>query len=136
MKSNVDPINLDWFKLITEFRKRATVFEFYNGDKWVPLIKRIGEFLAPKTLKGRWFGVTGVNAMEGSLCIDETPFALKRSFKAATKRRCELPTDIEKESIPFMKHLSLAEDGYNKRWESLQNAELERQKFLGIHKVL
>ena len=44
------------------------------------------------------------------LGIDETPPVLERSFKAATKLRCELLTVIEMESIPLMELSSLAED--------------------------
>ena len=33
------------------------------------------------------------------LSLDETPSGLERSFKAPTKLRRELPTDIEMESI-------------------------------------
>ena len=52
-----------------------------------------GWFLAPKTLRDR-FG--GVNAIKNLLGIDETPPALEKSFKVATKLSRELPTDIEK----------------------------------------
>ena len=40
--------------------------------------------------------------MKSALSLDETPSALERSFKVATKLRRELPTDIEMESIPLM----------------------------------
>ena len=43
------------------------------------------------------------------LSPDETPSTLERAFKAATKLRRELPTDIEIESIPFMKLWSFSE---------------------------
>ena len=104
---NLDLINLDRFKLTKDPKKGATVFEFYNGDKWVSLTKQTGEFLAAKTLRDR-FG--RVNAMKNFLGIVEAPPALERSFKAATKLRRELPTDIEMESIPPTKISSLAED--------------------------
>ena len=81
----LDLINLDWSKLTTGTKKRATFFEFYNGDKWVPLTKQTGEFLAPKALRNR-FG--GVNAMKNVLGIDKAPPALERYFKVATKLRC------------------------------------------------
>ena len=57
---NLDLINLDQFKLAADPKKRAKIFEFYNGDKWVTLTKQTGEFLSPKTLRDR-FG--GGNAM-------------------------------------------------------------------------
>ena len=65
---NLDLISLDWFKIAAYPKKGTTIFEFYNGDKWVPLTKQTGGFLAPKTLRDR-FG--GVNAMKNFLGIDE-----------------------------------------------------------------
>ena len=67
---NLDLINLDRFRLTTDPKKGATASEFYNRDKWVSLIKQTGEFLATKSLRGR-FG--GVNAMKNFLGIDEIP---------------------------------------------------------------
>ena len=58
---NLDFIKLDRFKLAADPKKGATIFGFYNGDKWVPLTKKPSKFLAPKTLRDR-FG--GVNAMK------------------------------------------------------------------------
>ena len=46
------------------------MLDFYNSDKWVPLSKQTGEFLAPKSLGDR-FG--GIFAMKNFLAIDETP---------------------------------------------------------------
>ena len=37
---NLDLINLDRFKLAADPKKGATIFEFCNGDKWVPLTKK------------------------------------------------------------------------------------------------
>ena len=102
---NLDLINLDRFKLIADTRKRVAVFEFYNGDKLVPLTKQTGEFFPPNTLRDK-FG--RVNAMKNFLWIDKTPPALEISFKVATKPRHELPTDIEIKSIPLMELTSLA----------------------------
>ena len=48
--------------------------------------------------------------MKSVLSLAETPSALERSFKAATKLRRELPTDIEMGSIPLMELSSLFED--------------------------
>ena len=36
---NLDLIDLDRFKLTRHPKKGATIFEFYNGDKWVSLTK-------------------------------------------------------------------------------------------------
>ena len=46
------------------------MFEFYNGDRWVPLKKQMGEFFAPKTLRDK-FG--GVNTMKNFSGIHRTP---------------------------------------------------------------
>ena len=40
---NLYLINLDLFKLTTNHKKGTTIFEFYNGDRWVPLTKQTGE---------------------------------------------------------------------------------------------
>ena len=48
---NLDLINLDRFKLTTDSKKGATIFEFYNGDRWVPLTKQIREFFCTKNFK-------------------------------------------------------------------------------------
>ena len=48
---NIDLINLGRFRLTTDPKKGATILEFYNGDRWVPLTKRTGEFLTPKNLR-------------------------------------------------------------------------------------
>ena len=99
MTGDIDLIDLDQFRLTTDRKKGVTIFEFYNGmDRWVPLTKQAGEFFAPKTLKDR-FG--GLNTMKNSLGIDKTPPALERSFKAATKLRRELPTDLEWKVYPW-----------------------------------
>ena len=54
------------------------MLDFYNSDKWVPLSKQAGEFLAPKSLGDR-FG--GIFAMKNFLAIDETPLTLKDLLK-------------------------------------------------------
>ena len=48
--------------------------------------------------------------MKNFLGVDETPPGSERSFKAGTKLRSELPTDIEMERITLEKFSSLAED--------------------------
>ena len=74
--------------------------------------------------------------MKSVLSLDQTPSALERSFKAATKRRHELPTGIEMESIPLMEPLSLVEDIHVKTQEASQNTDLDMREFLGIDKAL
>ena len=63
--------------------------------------------------------------MESVLSLDETPSALERSFKAATKLRRELPTDMEMESLPLKELSSLAEDIHVKTREASQNTDLD-----------
>ena len=108
---------------------------FLDGNKhWQSLTnKRAGEFLAAKTLNEK-FG--GLDAMKGVLSLDETPSALERSFKAATKLTYELPTDLERESIPLENFSSLAGDIHIKTREASQNTDLDMRKFLGIDKPL
>ena len=74
--------------------------------------------------------------MKNFLGVDNTPPSLERSFKAATKLKGELPTDIEMESIPPMELLSLVEDIHVKTQEASQNTGLDMQEFLGIDKAL
>ena len=68
--------------------------------------------------------------------VDKTLPSLERSFKAATKLKGELPTDIEMESIPPMELLSLVEDIHVKTREASQNTDLDMREFLVIDKVL
>ena len=74
--------------------------------------------------------------MKSVLNLDETPSALERSFKATTKLRRELPTDIEMESISLMELPSLVEDIHVKTWEVSQKTDLDMQEFFGIDKAL
>ena len=101
---NIDLIDITRFKLKTNLKKGVTIFEFYNGDRWVALTKQTGEFFAPKTLRHR-FG--GVNTMKNFLGTNRTPPALEGSLSAASKLKSESPTDLEMESIPPMELLSL-----------------------------
>ena len=107
MAGDIGLIDLDKFRLTTDPKKGATVFEFYNGDWWVPLTKQTGEFFAPKTLRDR---LGGLNTMKNFLSIDKTPPALEKPFKAATKLIRELPTDLEMETILLKEFSSLTED--------------------------
>ena len=52
--------------------------------------------------------------MKSFLGVDKTPPSLERSFKAATKRKGELPTDIEMESIQLEELSSSIENIYAK----------------------
>ena len=108
---------------------------FLDGKKhWQSLTnKRTGEFLAPKTLREK-FG--GLNTMKSVLSLDETPSALEGSFKAATKLRRELPTDLEMESIPLEELSSMAKNIHVKTREASQNTDLDMREFLGIDKAL
>ena len=103
-------------------KEGATIFEFYNGDRWVPLTKQTGEYFSPKTLRNR-FG--GVNTMKKILGVDKTTPALERFFRAATKLKSELPIDLEMESIPMEELSSLVEDILAKTREASQNTDLD-----------
>ena len=63
--------------------------------------------------------------MKSVLSLDETPSALDRSFKAATRISLGLSTDLEMESIPLEGLSSLAEDIHVKTQETSQNTELD-----------
>ena len=74
--------------------------------------------------------------MKSVLTLDETPSAMERSFKAATKLRRELPMDIEMESIPLMELSFLVEDIHVKTRETSQNTDHDMRELLGIDKAL
>ena len=120
---NLELINLDRFKLTRNPKKGSTIFGFYNGHRWVPLTKQTGEFFAPKTLRDR-FGEA--NTMKIFLGVDKTPPSLERCFKAATKLKGELPTNLEMESTPLEELSFLAEDIHAKTREASQNIDLDR----------
>ena len=52
-----DLIDLERFRLKKDPKKGVTIFEFYNGDRWVPLTKQTGDFFAPKTLREKFGGL-------------------------------------------------------------------------------
>ena len=108
---------------------------FLDGNNyWKSLTnKPTGDFLAAKTLREK-FG--GLNIMKSVLSLDETPSALERSFKAATKLNRELPMDLEIESIPLEELSCLVEDIHVKTREASQNTDLDMREFLGIDKAL
>ena len=93
----------------------------------------MGEFLVAKTLTEK-FG--GLYITKSVLSLDEAPSALKRSFKAATKRNHELPTDLEMEIIPLEELPSLVEDIHLRTRQASQNTDLDMREFLGIDKAL
>ena len=130
---NIGLIDLNLFKLTRNPKKGATIFEFYNGDRWVPLTKQTAEFYAPKTVRDA-FG--GINAMKKFLFINTTLPLLERSISAASKLKSELPTDLEMKSIPLKEHSSLVEDIHVKTREASQNTGLDMREFLGIDKAL
>ena len=129
MRGNLDLIDLDRLKLTTDPKKGATIFEFYNSDRWVTLTKQTSQFFAPKNLRDR-FG--GVNTMKMFLDFNKTPPTIERSLSAATKLKGELPTDLEMESIPLEELSSLAEGIHKKTREASQNTDLDMREFLGI----
>ena len=68
--------------------------------------------------------------------VDKTPPALERYFKAASKLKSELPTDLEMESIPLEELSLLVEDIQAKTREASQNTDLDMREFLRIDKAL
>ena len=52
VKDNPDLTDLDKFRLTKDPKKAVTIFEFYNGDRWVPLAKQTGNFFCCKNFKG------------------------------------------------------------------------------------
>ena len=97
------------------------------------MTKQTGDVFAAKTLREK-FG--GLNTMKSVLILNEKPPASERSFKAKTKLKAGLPTDLEMESIPLEEFSSLVEDTHVKTREASQNTELNMREFLGIDKAL
>ena len=104
---------------------------FLDADRhWQSLTnKHTGEGLAAQALREK-FG--GLNIMESVLSVDETPTALERSVKTATKLKSELPTDLQMESIPLKELFSLVEDIHIKTREALQNTDLNKQEYFFV----
>ena len=130
---NIDLIDLGRFRFTTDPKKRATIFEFYNGDRWIPLTKQTGDFFAPKTLRET---SGGINAMKNFLGINRTPPSLERSISAASKLKADLPTYLQMKSLPLGELLSLFENIHVKTREASQNTDLDMREFLGIDKAL
>ena len=127
--------DLDRF-MVRKNRKTSNIeLLFLDADKhWQSLTnKRAGEFLAANTLRVK-FG--GLNIMKNVLSLDETPSALERSVKAASKLKSELPTDLQMEIIPLKELSSLAEEIHIKTREASQQTTLDMREFSAIDKAL
>ena len=134
MTGDPDLVDIDRFMIKKKSKTDNTDLLFFDGKLWQFVNdKRISNFLAAKTLLEK-FG--GLNIMKSVLGLDETPSTLEKSFKAETKLRYGLRTDIEMKSIPLEELLSLVEDIHVKTREALQNTDLDMREFLGIGKVL
>ena len=70
LTGNPDLIDLNRFRVTKDLKKGVTIFELHNGDRWAPLTKETGDFLASKTLRDRF---SGVITMKNFLGIDRTP---------------------------------------------------------------
>ena len=126
--------DIDRFMIKKISKTGNTDLLFFDGKQWQFLTNKCtGDFLAAKTLKEK-FG--GLHVMKSVANLDETPSALERSFKAATKLRRELPTDIEIESIPLEELSSFADGIHAKTREVSQKTDLDMREFLGIDKTL
>ena len=134
MTGDPDLVDIDRFMIKKKSKTDNTDLLFFDGKLWQFVNdKRISNFLAAKTLLEK-FG--GLNIMKSVLGLDETPSTLEKSFKAETKLRYGLRTDIEMKSTPLEELLSLVEDIHVKTREALQNTDLDMREFLGIGKVL
>ena len=135
MNVTSDPDLADINQFMIKIQKQSTLTcSFFDSKSWQSLSNKCtGEFLAAKTLREK-FG--GLNIMKSILSLDETPSALERYFKVATKFMRELPMNIEMESIPLEGLLSLVGDIHVKTQEASQNTDLNMQEFLGIDKAL
>ena len=74
--------------------------------------------------------------MKNFLGIDKTPPALETSFKATTRLKVELSSDIVMASIAPEQFSSLGEEIHIKRREVSQNTDLNMRHFLEIDKAL
>ena len=75
--------------------------------------------------------------MKSVLSLDETPSALERFLKAATKLSRVLPTSLEMESIPLKDLSSLAKEIHVKTREASQNTDLlDMREILAIDKAV
>ena len=59
-----------------------------------------------------------------------------KSSKTATKLKCELPKDIEMESITLEELLYIVEDNHVKTRKASQNTDFDMREFLWIDKTL
>ena len=127
--------DLDRFTIRKDLKTGNIQLLLFDSNKhWQSLTnKRTGEFLAPKTLSEK-FG--GLNTMNNFLGIDKTPPTLEKYFRAATKLKAGLPTDLEMESIPLEELSSLAENIHVKTREASQNNDLGMREFLTIDRAL
>ena len=85
-------VGIDQFMIKKNSKTGNTDLLFLDGNnQWQSLTnKRTGEFLAAKTLK-KIFG--GLSNMKSLLSLDETPPSLERLISAASKLKSELQTD-------------------------------------------
>ena len=135
MTGNPNLADIDQFMIKKNSKTGNTELLFLDSNnQWKSLTnKRTGEFLVAKTLREK-FG--GLNVMKSVLSLDETPSALERFFKAATKLSRELPTNLEMGSMPLEELPSLVENIHVKTREASQNTDLDMREFLRIDKAL
>ena len=67
--------------------------------------------------------------------IHEAPPVIERSFKAATKLKFELPTDIEMETNTY-ETIIISQRYSCQNMRSIIKSDLDMQEFLGIDKAL
>ena len=127
--------DLDQFTIKKNLKTGSIKLFFLDDDKHCKSLtnKRTGEFLASKSLREKFGGLNKMKNFSGS---DKAPSALEKPFRAATKLRDELPTDLEMESILLEELRSLVENIHVKTREASQNTDLDMREFFGIDKAL
>ena len=121
---NVNLAELDRFRLNRNEKTGNAELKFFNGQDWVLLTKRTGEFLV-KTSIERLMG--GVNVMKNMLGLDETPSRL-----AARKLASIIPTDLQMDNISMedlSRTITTVEHKVN---EASQNTDLNMREMLGL----
>ena len=129
-KGSLDFVNLDQFKMKTNSKAGITDLLWYNDKNWVSLAnQRTGEFLAVRTLKTKFGGLTPIFYF---LNLEQTPPSIDQSIKAANLLKSEIPTQTDIETKPLFDLSSVVEEICIKTREASQNTDLDMREFLGI----
>ena len=78
-KGSLDFVDLDRFKMKTNYKTGITDLLWYNNENWVSLTnQRTGEFLAVSALKTKFVGLT---LMRNFLNLEQTPPSMNQSIR-------------------------------------------------------